>query len=78
MSYNQRPSGFIRYDLKGWSEKIQDVESFDELLDISVKLNKELEFLPVNVVGDLQLKFNKKARQIKTHLNDNLEYAEII
>jgi len=78
MSYHQRPSGYSGYDLKSWSEKIKGVDKFDELLDISVKLNKEIEFLPVNVIGDLQLKLKRKARQIKARLNDNLEYVEII
>ncbi len=77
MSCHQFSSSYTGYDLKSWSEKIKGVESFDELLDISVKLNKEIEYLPVSVVGDLQLRFKKKASQIKTHLNDNLEFAEI-
>jgi hypothetical protein len=72
------PSGYPGYDLKSWSEKIKGVKNLDELLDISVKFNKEIEFLPINVIGDLQLKLKSKARKIKTRLNDDLEYAEII
>jgi len=78
MYYRQFPSDCPDYILKDWSERIKSIENFDELLDVSVKLNKELEAFPVNVIGDLQLKFKKKAIQIKACLNDNLEYAEII
>ncbi len=55
---------------KSWSEIKSDAESFDELLDISIILNKEIEYLPVNVIGDLQLKLKRKARQIKTRLEE--------
>jgi hypothetical protein len=78
MSYYQLLSGYTGYDIKSWSEKIKGVGNFDELLNISVKLNKEIEFLPIKVIGDLQLKLKRRVRQIKTRLNDNLEYAEII
>lgn len=77
MSYHQLSSDY-NISSQNWSERITDVKNFDELLDVSVKLNREIEFLPVNVIGDLQLKLKRKARQIKTRLNDNLEYAEII
>ena len=57
MTTRQISNDHTRNVLKDWSEKIEGVESFDELLDISVNLNRAIEFLPVGIIGDLQSKF---------------------